>query len=58
MKKQINGYFIETCGGFITVKHWIVTLNNEYVGTYFKFGDAKKACELKDFSGAFVGTLY
>ena len=56
--KKINGYVIEGIGGFITVRHWIVNKDYKYMGTFFKFGDAKTACLENDFSGAYQGRLY
>jgi len=54
----INGYHVETVGGFITIKYWIVTKKDVYVGTYFKFRDAKEACINRNFSKAYKGKLY
>ena len=45
MIRKVYDYQVETLGGFIAVKHWIITdKDNNYMGTYFKFGDAKTAC--------------
>ena len=56
--RNINGYQVETVGGFITIKHWIVSLDGEHIGTFFRFADAKKACLHNDFSKAYKKTLY
>lgn len=56
--RNINGYTIETVGGFITIKHWIVCKGEEFIGIYFKFGKAKTACLNEDFSGAYKKSLY
>ena len=59
MKRKINGYNVETVGGFITVKHWIVTdSNDEFKGIFFKFNQARTACLTSDFSEAYHGRLY
>ena len=58
-KRIINGYTIESLGGFILVKHWIVYNDKaQFVGTFFKFRDAKNACLTNDFSNAYKGFLY
>jgi len=56
--RHINGYTIETYGGFITVKHWLALKDDQLQGTFFKFRDAKIACENADFSTAYQGRLY
>ena len=56
--KNINGYTIETVGGFITIKHWIVCKDDKFIGIYFKYGTAKTACLNDDFSGAYKKSLY
>ena len=59
MERQVNNYIIETIGGFITVKHWVVMgLDKKYKGTFFTFKDAKTACLDNDFSKAYQGSLY
>ena len=59
MTRQINGYTIETYGGFITVKHWTVfDKDDRQIATYFRYGDAKKACLNGNFDNGFKGKLY
>lgn len=59
IKRVINGYIVETRGGFITVKHWIVYDRlGERRGIYFRFREAKEACLLNDFSKGYQGNLY
>lgn len=59
MKRNVNGFIIETIGGFITVKQWIVsTTEGKFMGNFFTFKAAKKACLDNDFSSAFNGRLY
>ena len=59
MTRKVNNYQIETLGGFITIKHWIITdKDNNYMGTYFKFGDAKTACLNNNFTDAYQGSMY
>ena len=59
MERQVNGFTVETVGGFVTIKYWVVyNANKEYMGTFFKFGDAKTACLNNDFSEAFKEKLY
>jgi len=58
-KRTVNGYTIESLGGFILVKHWIVYNDkSQLLGTFFKFRDAKKACLENDFSNGYKGSLY
>ena len=59
-KRIINGYVVETRGGFITVKRWAVLDSKEenLLGVYFKFRKAKQACETKDFSGGLAEDIY
>ena len=60
MEREINGYIIKTLGGFIMVKHWVVTRkeNDSYQGTFFKFGTAKDACLKENFQDAYLGRMY
>jgi len=59
MIRIVNNYQIETHGGFITVKHMIVSdKENNHMGTYFKYGKAKAACLRNDFNDAYKGKLY
>lgn len=59
-KRVINGYVVETRGGFITVKRWAILDSKEenLVRVYFKFRDAKQACETEDFSGGLAKDIY
>lgn len=57
--RSINNYRIETVGGFVMVKHWIVyDKEGGFKGIFFKFKDAKEACLSDDFSKAYMDELY
>ena len=49
--REINGYTIETRGGESFVKRWAVLQDEKLIAVYFKYREAKKACETGDFSG-------
>ena len=55
----VNNYTIESLGGFVLVKHWIVYNDKaQFMGTFFKFRDAKTACLTDNFLDAYDGFLY
>ena len=58
MKRKINGYTVETVGGFITIKYWAVYKNNAFIGIYFQFSQAKQACLDENFKEAYIAKLY
>lgn len=56
--KTVNGYNIASLGGFVTVKHWNILKDGEYLGCAFKFKEAKQACESGNFDKIYKGNLY
>jgi len=59
MTREINGYRIETCGGHILVKHWIVyDKDNKALAIYFRYSKAKNACLKGNFDDGYKGKLY
>ena len=50
IRREVNGYVIETRGGGSFVKRWVVLHDEEEVAVYFKYSEAKKAYETNDFS--------
>ena len=56
--RHINGYKVETAGGFITVKRWLVHKHQELMGVFFSFRKAKEACENNNFTNAIKKDIY
>ncbi|MCD6209941.1 MAG: hypothetical protein J7J01_03435 [Methanophagales archaeon] len=55
---EINGYRIEGRGGPGFVKRYTVLRNEKLIAVYFKYRDAKQACETGDFSGGLKRDIY
>lgn len=56
--RNINGYQVETAGGFITVKRWIVYKDKRIIRVFCRFKDAKDACHTGDFSKGMAKDIY
>ena len=56
--REINGYRIETRGGESFVKRWAVLQGKKLIAVYFKYREAKEACETGDFSGRLKRDIY
>ena len=56
--RHINGYTVETAGGFITVKRWLVYKHEELMGVFFSYGNAKIACSTDSFTNARKRDIY
>jgi len=57
-RRKVNGYTIETRGGFICVKRWAVLRDGRLIAVYLKYREAKRACETEDFSGGLKSDIY
>jgi len=58
IRREVNGYIIETRGGESFVRRWVVLRNEKEIAVYFKYSEAKKACETNDFSKGLEEDFY
>jgi len=56
--RKVNGYTIETRGGGSFVKRWAVLRDEKLIAIFFKYSEAKKACETGDFSEGLKRDIY
>jgi len=55
---EINGYRIERRGGPGFVKRYAVFRGEKLIAVYFRYKNAKQACETGDFSGGLRREIY
>ncbi|RLC80418.1 MAG: hypothetical protein DRI61_05830 [Chloroflexi bacterium] len=58
IRREVNGYIIETRGRGSFVKRWVVLRDEKEIAVYFKYREAKRACETNDFSKGLEEDLY